>query len=439
MIAKLRSLVSDIDWYILAATVVLMIVGILFIYSSGVTSTGVVVSTEYIRQIAWVALGTVFLFLFLLVDYQRIKDSSLLIYVIVMAVLVYTRLFGRVVNGARSWIGIGELGIQPSEFAKIATILFLSKYLESTQHPLSSFRRFLGSLVIVGIPMLLVLSQPDFGTALVFIPIFITMSYLCGLEKRYIAFLLSTVALTLILMVLPLWERNIAVKPTGFLFVLYEGPYFYWILASFAVVFGLSVWGYLVYRKTYYFWIAYVSLALLSSLAIATVGHKILKDYQIMRLIVFLDPSVDPRGSGWNILQSVTAIGSGGITGRGFLQGTQSHYRFLPQQSTDFIFSILSEEWGFWGGMLVFSLYGFILWRSLALLKTVKDPYAVGIIAGLSGMIFFHFMINVGMTMGIMPITGIPLFFLSYGGSSLWAVLIGIGLILGISARRYHS
>jgi rod shape determining protein RodA len=439
MIAKFKSLFVDVDWYILAAAIVLMVVGVLFIYSSGVTSTGVVVSTEYVRQIVWVVLGTIFMFLFILVDYKRIKDSSFLIYVAMMVLLVYTRFFGRVVNGSRSWIGIGDLGIQPSEFAKIATILFLAKYLESSQHAISAFRRFLGSLVIVGIPMLLVLSQPDFGTALVFIPIFLAMTYLCGLEKRYIVFLLSTVALTLILSVLPLWEHNIAVKPTGFLFVLYEGPYIYWILAALAIVFGLSVWGFLAFRKKYYFWIAYVSLIFLSSITIATLGHKVLKDYQIMRLIVFLDPTVDPRGSGWNILQSITAIGSGGITGRGFLQGTQSHYRFLPQQSTDFIFSILSEEWGFWGGLLVFGMYGLILWRSLALLKMIKDPYAVGIIAGISGMILFHFMINVGMTMGIMPITGIPLFFLSYGGSSLWTVLIGIGLVLGISARRYHS
>ncbi len=439
MIANLKALFSDIDWYILGATIILMVVGVLFIFSSGITSTGVVVSTEYLRQIVWVSVGLVFLMLVILVDYKRLKDSSLAIYAVVIVLLVYTRLFGRVVNGARSWIGIGELGIQPSEFAKIATIFFLSRYLEGTRHSLPGLRRFLGALVIVGVPMLLVLSQPDFGTALVFIPILLTMSYLGGLERRYIVFLLSTVALTLVLVVLPLWERNIAARATGFLFVLYEGSYRYGILGACIVTLGLSVWGFLAFRKRYYYWIAYVFLIGILSLVGSELGHRVLKDYQIMRLIVFLDPTVDPRGSGWNILQSITAIGSGGFAGRGFLQGTQSHYRFLPQQSTDFIFSILSEEWGFLGGIVVFGLYGLILWRSLALLKTVKDPFAVGIVAGLSGMILFHFMINVGMTMGIMPITGIPLFFLSYGGSSLWAVLVGIGLILGISARRYHS
>ena len=158
-----------------------------------------------------------------------------------------------------------------------------------------------------------------------------------------------------------------------------------------------------------------------------------------MRLIVFMDPSIDPRGSGWNILQSITAIGSGGFLGKGFLQGTQSHYRYLPQQSTDFIFSIIAEEWGFIGAFIVFALFFVLLWRCVALLRSLRDRYAIYITAGVMGMLFFHFLINAGMAMGIMPITGIPLFFLSYGGSSLWTVLIAVGMLLGISARRYRT
>ena len=154
--------------------------------------------------------------------------------------------------------------------------------------------------------------------------------------------------------------------------------------------------------------------------------------------IITMDPSIDPRGSGWNILQSITAIGSGGFLGKGFLQGTQSHYRYLPQQSTDFIFSIIAEEWGFFGGFIVFSLFFVLMHRCVGIMKTVRDHYALYVVAGITGMIFFHFLINVGMVMGIMPITGIPLFFLSYGGSSLWVILIAMGLVLGISARRYR-
>jgi rod shape determining protein RodA len=157
-----------------------------------------------------------------------------------------------------------------------------------------------------------------------------------------------------------------------------------------------------------------------------------------MRLIVFLDPYIDPKGSGWNIIQSITAIGSGGFWGKGYLQGTQSHYRFLPQQSTDFIFSIFSEEMGFIGGVLLFSLFLLIVLRLLNIMKTTSDPFGAYIVAGFSGMLVFHFLINVGMTMGIMPITGIPLIFLSYGGSSLLSALIGIGISLSIYVRRFE-
>ena len=215
-------------------------------------------------------------------------------------------------------------------------------------------------------------------------------------------------------------------------------PYVYYLIAVFAIILALSAWGWISYKKVYYFWIAYVSLGVAACLGASVLAHKVLKEYQIMRLIVFMDPSIDPRGSGWNILQSVTAIGSGGFLGKGFLQGTQSHYRYLPQQSTDFIFSIIAEEWGFVGGFIVFALFYTLLRRCVLLLRSLRDRYAIYVTAGIMGMIFFHFMINAGMAMGIMPITGIPLFFLSYGGSSLWTMLICIGILLGISARRYR-
>jgi rod shape determining protein RodA len=165
--------------------------------------------------------------------------------------------------------------------------------------------------------------------------------------------------------------------------------------------------------------------------------NRVLKPYQIMRFIVFLDPQVDPQGAGWNLLQSVTAVGSGGLAGKGFLKGTQSHYQFLPQQSTDFIFSILAEEWGFLGGLLVFGLFLVILLRGVRIMYIARDDFGMHVAAGVVGMIFFHVVINIGMAMGIMPITGIPLFFLSYGGSSLWTALIGVGLLLDIYFRRY--
>ncbi len=435
--SSLKSSFAEIDLPTLGATLALVVIGILSIYSSGITAEGVLVSREYLKQILWSVSGLLLMALMVAFDYQRYKDYSFFIYVFFIIVLLYTRLFGRVVNGARAWLGIGEVGIQPSEFAKVAVILFLAQYLEASEHE-SPLRRLLVSFGIVLVPVGLILSQPDFGTSLVFFPILIFMIFVAGLDRRYIIFILATGFLTIFLTVLPLWEKYILPSPTRFLFVLYKAPYAYFLIGAAFLVLALAAWGYVSYKKSYYFWIAYASLVVAGSLTASVLAHKALKEYQIMRLIVFMDPAIDPRGSGWNILQSITAIGSGGFFGKGYLQGTQSHYRYIPQQSTDFIFSIVAEEWGFIGGFLVFGLFFILMRRCVGLLKSVRDRYAVYVVAGIMGMLFFHFVINAGMAMGIMPITGIPLFFLSYGGSSLWAVLMAVGILLGISARRYR-
>ena len=436
---SLKQVLAEMDLVILGAALGLMVMGVLSIYSSGVTAEGILVSKEYVKQIIWAVSGLALMLFAAWADHKQLKDYSFYLYAGCGLLLLYTRFFGKVVNGSRSWLGlVGDMGIQPSEFMKIATILFLAQYLADSEHD-SSFRRIAFSFGIILLPLGLILSQPDFGTALVFFPIFLFMIFVAGLDRRYIIFIIAMAGLTFFLTVLPLWEKHILGEPTRFLFVLYRAPYSYFIIAASALVLGLSAWGWSAFKRRYYFWIAYVSSIVLLSLGASVLAHKVLKDYQVMRLIVFLDPSIDPRGSGWNILQSLTAIGSGGFTGKGFLQGTQSHYRYLPQQSTDFIFSIIAEEWGFIGGFLVFALFFVICRRCVILLRTARDPYATYIVAGIMGMITFHFMVNAGMAMGIMPITGITLFFLSYGGSSLWAVLIAVGLLLGISSRRYGT
>ncbi len=436
--SSLKKTFTDVDLAIIGAVLALMVIGILSIYSAGVTAEGVLVSKEYVKQIAWAALGLVLMALATLPDHQRYRDYSVFVYAAFLLILAYTRFFGRVVNGARSWIGVGEFGIQPSEFAKIATILVLAQYLSASEHE-SSMRRLVVSFGIILLPVGLILSQPDFGTSLVFFPILIFMIFVAGLDRRYILFILLSGLLTFAFTVLPLWEEYILPAPTKFLFLFYRAPYAYYLAGATLLILALAAWGYVSYKKSYYFWIAYACLVFAGSLGASMLAHKVLKEYQIMRLIVFMDPSIDPRGSGWNILQSITAIGSGGMFGKGFLQGTQSHYRYLPQQSTDFIFSIIAEEWGFAGGFVVFALFYLIQRRCAAIIVSLRDRYASLVVAGVMGMIFFHFLINAGMAMGIMPITGIPLFFLSYGGSSLWAVLLAVGLVLGISARRYRS
>jgi rod shape determining protein RodA len=427
----------EMDFFLLFAVLLLSVFGILFIYSSGVTSAGVLVSTEYMRQIIWAIGGLILALALALINYRRFYDLSLYLYLGTLALLIYTCLFGRLVNGARAWLGIGSFGIQPSEFAKITTILFLARYLDASKRSRNTFIRFAGSCIIVFIPMAVILLQPDFGTSLVFIPILLVMTFIAGISVRYVAFLGLCIILTGLFMVLPLWQSYIMGNTLPFLMILTNIRFVTITVLVLALIAAIALFGYIRYKKQYFFWIVYGAAVVIFSLGASFVSHKVLRDYQIMRLIVFLDPNVDPRGSGWNIIQSITAIGSGGLLGKGYLHGTQSHYRFLPQQSTDFIFSIFTEEWGLLGGILVFTLFLLICLRLIKIMKTTTDSFGSYIAAGLSAMYIFHFLINVGMTMGIMPITGIPLLFMSYGGSALISAMAGIGFALSIYIRRF--
>lgn len=427
------------DFFLFFSVVLLTVIGISFIYSSGINSEGLLVSNQYLKQIIWGIVGIAFMLTVTLVDYRRFADRTFLLYVIALVLLVYTRIFGRYVNGAKSWLGIGELGIQPSEFTKIIYILFLAFFLDRSQNARSQLQRFIRSAIIMGVPMLLILSQPDLGTASVYVPIFLAMCFVAGIPLRYLGLILLGGGLTIVFTVLPPWETNIAQIKIPAIQILTNLRFTLIALFSLGMITLLALIGYMLSKARYYYWIAYATGIITGSLAMSLAATRVLKEYQIMRLIVFLDPNVDPLGSGWNIIQSITAIGSGGPFGVGFLKGTQSHYRFLPQQSTDFIFSILSEEWGFAGGLAVFLLYGVLIFRGIIILTKTGNSFGSLIATGITAMFFFHFIVNIGMVMGMMPITGIPLLFLSYGGSSLWTAMMSAGLLMSINIRRLDN
>jgi len=427
--------ITNFDYLLFVAVIGLSIIGVLFIYSSGVNSDGVSISSEYIKQLIWVVSGVALLFAVSVYDYTKMSDRILLIFIFTMFLLVYTRLFGRNVKGATSWIGIGGFGIQVSEFTKIIYILYLARYLAKSQNE-NELRRFIKASLIMAVPMFLILLQPDLGTASVYVPIFLVVCFIAGLPLRYVFGLTGIVACTLIFTLLPLWETSVLHRVSFTARMFRNKNIALLIIFSLTAAAAVAAIGYLILKKRYYYWIGYVLGIVAISIAGALVGSKVLKEYQMKRLIIFLDPNIDPRGSGWNIIQSMTAIGSGGKYGLGFLKGTQSHYRFLPERSTDFIFSVLSEEWGFVGGLLVFGLYAIVFLRILLTIKKTHDLFGKLIAAGIIGMLFFHFVVNIGMVMGFMPITGIPLLFLSYGGSSLWTAMIAIGLVIGINLRQ---
>lgn len=427
---------SRIDFLMLAAVFVLMFLGVMFIYSSGISSVGINTSNEWIKQLVRIISGLFVLVFFSIYDIEKIKNISLITYLVLIVVLVYTRMFGTLVNGARSWI----FGFQPSEFAKITTILYLAKYLDYNQKDIKSLRVFISAFLIIALPFGLILIQPDMGTASVYIPIFLAMLFISGCNIIYIIYLILFGALTLLLTILPGWEVFILQSKNPFVSILIESRLLLYLIGSISFSILLSIIGLFYFKKEYFYWVIYFFSIIVFSLIISFVAREyVLKNYQIMRLIVFMNPQVDPLNFGWNIIQATTAVGSGGLMGKGYLQGTQSHYQFLPEQSTDFIFSIISEELGFIGALIVFGLFLIILVRGLLILTYAKSNFTIVVGSGIVGMIFFHVILNVGMNIGLMPITGIPLFFLSYGGSSLWTALAGIGILQGIYQRRYRN
>ena len=424
------------DYLLILVVLTLVAIGVMFIYSSSINSEGIRVTNEYIKQIIWASIGFVIMIGVTIYDYRRTEGVSIYFFAGLLLLLVYTRLFGRYVNGAKSWIGIGEFGIQPSEFGKVFFILFLARILDQTQNE-NQFRRFLLATGVLLLPMGLILLQPDLGTSSVYLPIYFIMCFIAGVPIRYIGYVLLFGMFSIFFAILPVWNAEIAVKPLAVISILTNIKLRSILIFAFVII---TLLGYVIRRylhgPRYIHWIIYFTSIIALSLIFSYFFGKVLKDYQIKRLIIFMNPNKDPLGAGWNIIQSKVAIGAGGVLGQGYLMGTQSHYRFLPQQSTDFIFSILSEEFGFLGGCIIFSLYFVILLKILYIIRKCVNRYGSYICAGIFGMFAFHFFINVGMVMGIMPITGIPLLFLSYGGSSLLTAMTCIGFIMSINYRK---
>lgn len=427
-----------VDPLLAIAVVGLMSIGVLFIFSSGVNSSGVLLSSEYLKQLLWVGVAVAVMVSFSYINYNLLRDLSVWIYVLFLFLLVMTLIFGKVVNGARAWLGVFGIGGQPSEFAKIATVLFLSRFLANKRMEIHRGKVLFQAFLIVAVPMLLIIRQPDTGTTLVFVPIFLMVLFLAGARVRHILYVAFIGVLSVVMALIPFVEKIIYHESNGFGELLTDLRFLGIVEGILIVIVATSIFGLQKFKRRIFYWLAYVFSVLAIAIVVAYLLRSVLKEYQVMRFIVFLDPSVDPKGSGWNLIQSITAIGSGGFLGKGFLAGTQSHYRFLPMQSTDFIFSILGEEWGFIGAIAVFGLFLLLLLRLLYIMQVVKDNYGVLVLSGFVAMFLTHMTVNIGMTVGIMPVTGIPLYFLSYGGSSLIAGGMAIGIAMNVYNRRFR-
>lgn len=443
-------ILSVIDYILLLTMIALTIIGILFIYSSSFNSNGEMTTLKYKRQIVFALVGLVLMILFAWYDYRKLERYIFWIAIFMLAALIVLAMPTIVshiskqkakdwfeANGASSWLKIGIFGIQPSEFSKIVFIFFLGWYFNITDNE-TPLKRFIVSLIILLIPVGIILMQPDLGTASVFIPVYLIMCFAAGIPLRYIMMVLFGGAFSVIFAMLPYWEEIIVQHPVAFVQIFTNSNLRLIVTSGLIALTMICLLGrYFYSNNKSFFWLSYVFGILTFGMLFSIVIGKTFKPYQVNRLIVFLNPYVDTKNSGWQIINSMTAIGSGGLWGKGFMKGTQSLFDFVPEKSTDFIFSIISEEWGFLGCTFIFLIYLVFMIRIIHIIKDVHNHYGYYCACGIFAMFFFHFLVNVGMTIGLMPITGIPLIFLSYGGSSLLTGMISVGLLMSIHYRKY--
>ena len=370
-----RRLLQDFDWVMLALTLGLACAGAVGVYSATHGSGGA--SPMFYDHLGRLGVGLGALLVATVIDYHTILHYAWLAYGAGLAALVAVDVVGMIGMGAQRWLSLGVVSIQPSEFFKLALVLVIAGYFSGLRKP-SPFR--LADIwpiaVATAVPFLLVLKQPDLGTALIIAGIFAIMLFVAGVELRLF------------------------------------GRVFGGGVALAAVSFGLNALGLLDPR-----WF--------------------LREYQLRRIRVLFNPELDPLGAGYHINQSKIAIGSGGLTGKGFLQGTQSGLNFLPQQHTDFIFSVVSEEWGLVGALTVIVLMTVLILWAVQTARGARDFAGSLLAMGVATIFFLHCAINIGMTTGIMPVVGLPLPLLSYGGSSVLTTFAGIGLIMNVKMRRY--
>ncbi|MDY0300532.1 MAG: rod shape-determining protein RodA [Trichlorobacter sp.] len=361
-----RRLITNFDWILVGLVVTICLAGVVSIYSAA-SSYQMSGTPFYIKQLYWLGFGLVLSTLVASIDYHILEDLSYGFYCVALLLLLAVFLTGKTSMGATRWLHLGFFSIQPSELMKIVIIITFARFFNNHQpHGGLTIRDLLLPLALLAIPSLLIMKQPDLGTAILVILIALTMAFFVGLRFGTIV--------TFVLVTIPIA----------------------WIGWSF-----------------------------------------LLKPYQKNRVLDFLNPERSRLGSGYHIIQSKIAVGSGGFWGKGYMQGTQSQLRFLPEQHTDFVFSVFAEEWGFMGVLLLIVFYFSLIMWSLNIARRCNDRFGSLLAVGVTAMLFWHTVINIGMVIGIFPVVGVPLPFYSYGGTSMITSMVGIGILQSISMRRF--
>ncbi len=387
------------------SALLLVLIGELFVFSSTFFET----KAFFYKQTFWILVGLTIFIIIQTIDFRYLYLLALPLYIISIILLILVLFLGDNISGARRWFSIAGFGLQPSEFAKISTVLMLAYYLEKLKRPFETFKHISIAFLIPAIPALLILKEPDLGTTILFALFTLVMLYYSGI--RFIV---------LVFFILPLIN----------------------IICTFNIV----AWFFFAILLFYLLFISKFQLRTVIFLFVLNIVISIatpviwnhLHDYQKERILVFLDPNKYKLGAGYHIIQSKVSIGSGGFWGKGILKGTQKKLKFIPEKHTDFIFSVIGEEVGFVGSVFVLLVYFIFFWYSIKLVSETKNKFNQLVLIGFISIIFFQMFINIGMTLGIMPITGIPLPFISYGGSSMLTNFFILGIIVNIGRNRYE-
>lgn len=438
---KTNKILLDFDYMLFFSTLFLTIIGVFFIYSANLNKVGDL-QNEYLKQIIFLIVSLTLFFALIAIPTRTIQNVSLWFYIICLAGIILTLLFPEVKGQRR--MNILGFSFQFSEFMKIATIILLSHfYSQKSKEEIKTLKVYIQGCLIGIVPIFFILLQPDLGTSLVYFPILLVISYIAGVNKKFILytilFCFFTAFIPIITTVNHLYYNN-----ENEVFNLLVNPRYVVILfVTLLLTLGLSclvffdiIKGISPKFKIIFFWYIFFCSVILAGLTFSYPVNKFLKPYQKDRLLIFFNPYVDEKGSGYHIIQSITTIGNGGVFGKGWKKGEQVQKYFLPEQATDFIYPVIAEEKGFLGSLTILLLYGIIFFRGMRVTLKSKDFWGAYTVIGLMTMFLFHILENMGMCIGIMPITGIPLPFLSYGGSFLMTCYMGIGIMMNIGLNK---
>ncbi|HLU83962.1 MAG TPA: rod shape-determining protein RodA [Vicingaceae bacterium] len=425
------SIYGSLDWVTIFTYLVLVIIGWLSIYAAVYNEEHSEIfdlSQRYGNQLIWIVFSIIVAVVILMIEGSFFTSFAYPIYGSVLLLLIGVLLFGAEIKGAKSWFRIGSFAFQPAEFGKFATGLALAKYLSTLGINMKDFKTKLTAIAIIGIPALFILLQNDTGSMLVYFS-FVIVLYREGLSGNVLLMGIATAFLFIISLLMRLQTFTFFDKEIG------GETLLVFIIAAIG---GISIY---FSRKIKKLWLIITVIMIAAAGIVYSVDYvfnNVLEPHQSKRINVMLGVESDPKGAGYNVNQSLIAIGSGGFTGKGFLKGTQTKFNFVPEQSTDFIFCTIGEEWGFLGTFVVVAIFVFLFLRLIFLAERQRSTFSRIYGYCVATILFFHFMINIGMTIGLAPVIGIPLPFISYGGSSLWAFTILLFIFIRLDAERLH-